>query len=161
MEQPTIFEESFGTELLIRRRSLLPVFLKVYIWIGFVLSALFFIAIFIALGFSATLLGLNSHSTLGYSSIAVFLLVAILFAGILFSNTATLWFEMKWAIRYNWVMGGIWGLLLVLGIFMRTAEVGELIMVSLTIPYWVMIYKIQYQWENEAVSKREMNRKRF
>lgn len=161
MEQPTIFEESFGTELLIRRRSLLPVFLKVYIWIGFVLSALFFIAILIAIGFSVMMPGMYSQNALGYGSIAVFFLAAILFAGILFSNTATLWFEVKWAIRFNWVMGGIWGLLLLLGIFMRTAGVGEFIIVGLTIPYWVMIYQIQYQWENEAVSAREMNSKRL
>lgn len=159
MEQPTIFEESFGTELLIRRRSLLPVFLKVYIWIGFVLSALFFIAILIAIGFSVMMPGMYSQNALGYGSIAVFFLVAILFGGILFSNTATLWFEVKWAIRFNWVMGGIWGLVLLLGIFMRTADMGEFIMVGLTIPYWVMIYNIQYQWENEAVSAREMNSK--
>jgi len=161
MEQPTIFEESFGTELLIRRRSLLPVFLKVYIWMGFVLSALFFIAILIAIGFSARMPGRYSQNALGYGSLAVYFLVAILFAGVLFSNTATLWFEVKWAIRYNWVMGGIWGLLLLLGIFMRTADMGEFIMVGLTIPYWVMIYNIQYQWENEAVSAREMNSKRL
>lgn len=158
MEQPTIFEESFGTELLIRRRSLLPVFLKVYIWIGIVISILFFIAVLIGLGFSAAVLRRESVAGWGYG-IAGLASMAFLFSGVIFSNTATLWFELKWAIRFNWVMGAIWGVLLLLGLFMRTTGIGSFLIVALTIPYWVMIYKIQYQWENEGVSKKELNKK--
>ncbi|WP_440134805.1 hypothetical protein [Chitinophaga sancti] len=160
MEQSTIFEESFGTELLTRRRSLLPLFLKVYIWIGIVLSCLLFFLLLITLGTFAFLIGSNNYNTLGYLSLAGTTGLTFIFSGVIFSNVATLWFELKWAIRFNWVMGAIWALLLLLGFFRRTAGMGEFLLVCLTIPYWVMIYKIQYQWENEAVSIREMNKKR-
>lgn len=95
MEQPTIFEEAFGTELLIRSRSLLPVFLKVYIWAGIVISILFFTAVLIGLGFSAAVFRRESMAGWGYGIADM----AFLFSGVIFSNTATLWFELKWAIR--------------------------------------------------------------
>jgi hypothetical protein len=154
MEQPTIFEESFGTEVLIRRRSLLPVFLKIYIWAGFVLSGILFLAVLVGLGFWAAQVDFASGSMV---SITTFLGLPTLMVGIMFSLTATLWFEVKWAIRYNWIMGGVWLLLLLLIIFAGIAGIFLIMMVLVSIPYWVMIYQIQYRWENESISKRDIN----
>lgn len=158
MEQPTIFEESFGTEVLMRRRSLLPVLLKIYIWIGFILSGILFFAVLVSLGFSVVQVNLAGGNLV---SIAALIGFSTLMAGILFSITATLWFEVKWAIRYNWVMGGVWLLLLLLSAFTGAAGVYEILMVMMSVPYWIMIYQIQYRWENESVSKRDISMRAF
>lgn len=156
MEQPTIFEDNFGTEFRIRRRSLLPVFLKVYIWIGFVVAVIFFLAILFALGFSQLILGEFGQNYLVMAGLAG---MAALFSAIIFSMTASLWFEVKWAIRYNWIMGAIWLVMLGVGFFTGGTKVSQVNGLVLTIPYWIMIYKIQYRWEQEALSKRELKTK--
>ncbi|WPV67754.1 hypothetical protein [Chitinophaga sp. LS1] len=156
MEQPTIFEDNFGTEFRIRRRSLLPVFLKVYIWIGFVVAMISFVAILFALGFSQLILGAFGQN---YLAMVGLVGMAALFSAIIFSMTASLWFEVKWAIRYNWIMGAIWLVMLGVGFFTGDTKNSQINGLVLTIPYWIMIYKIQYRWEQEAVSKRELKMK--
>lgn len=93
MEEPSIFHEPFFP---VRRRSLLPVFLKIYIWVGMVLSGILFL-------------------------LAIFLFVI----GISFDD---------------WTGTDLTELSLPLVV---------------AIPYYVMLYKIQYRWEHIAVSKKE------
>lgn len=156
MEQPTIFGDNFETEFRIRRRSLLPVFLKIYIWIGFVVAVIFLGAILFTLSFSHLFWG---GSTPSYWMMAGMAGMALVFSGVIFSMTATLWFEVKWAIRYNWIMGGIWLVMLILGFFTGATKMSQINGFILTIPYWIMIYRIQQRWEQEAVSKRELTTK--
>jgi len=160
MEQPSIFEEQFATAFQVRRRRLLPVFLKVYIWIGFLILLGCLIALLFTIG-----AGLLKHHHYkrrdsGWLEI-VELSVGLGLITIFFMAVAGLWFEAKWAIRYNWVLGGILfaSFLFVIGISFNDWTGTDLSELSLpwavAIPYYVMLNKIQYRWEHVAVSKKE------
>jgi hypothetical protein len=140
MESRTIFDEPFFP---VRRRSLLPVLLKVYIWIGMVLGGLLFLI-------ASFLMPIRFLGGFRRWEVAVGLGLEILWAAIIFSMTALLWFERKWAIRYNWVGGVSYVVSLFFVLFSGQVRIPVYIVAVMTIPYWIMLYKIQYKWENEA-----------
>ncbi|WPQ63261.1 hypothetical protein SIO70_00090 [Chitinophaga sancti] len=141
MEEPSIFDEPFFP---VSRRSLLPVFLKIYIWVGMVLSGILFLG-------AASLMPFRLLGGIRRWEVAVGLGAEIIWAGIMFAMTALLWFERKWAVRYNWVGAGLYALSLFFVLFMGEIKIPIFIVAVLTIPYWWMLYKIQDKWENEAV----------
>ncbi|WP_343675155.1 hypothetical protein [Chitinophaga sp.] len=157
MEQPTIFEEQFGTAFLVRRRSLLSTFLKIYIWAGVVIGGILFILTILS-GVGSFFLLATAGSKQSYLPFWELIGGGVILSGILISMTLVLWFEVKWAIRYNWVMGGIWILMMIVQLVMPTVKMGQINGMVLTIPYWIMIYQIQRQWEQAAVSKKEMSK---
>lgn len=159
MEQPTIFGEQFTMAFQLRRRRLLPVVLKVYIWIGFLITVVCLAVLLYTVCDDLFV----RHRYRRQDSI--FLVVMELSVGlglitIFFTAVASLWFEAKWAIRYNWIIGGlVFACILFIGaiIFgeMSLYDMGVFVGPALTIPYFIMLYKIQYRWEHVAVSKKE------
>lgn len=153
MEQPTIFGEQFDKAFLVRRRSLLSVGLKIYIWLGMVFACISCMTVL-------TTIYLNNERfrSLGinYFQMGGVLVVAMVFGGVIFSMTALLWLEVKWAIWYNWVIGGLWVMLLTFiyftDVIMPIYRVGTL----LTIPYWIMLFRIQRRWEQVAIAKKDL-----
>lgn len=150
MEQPTTFPDQ------VRRRDILPVLLKIYIWLGFLLS----------------LVGLASFvffitvPTYGWPELWADPMFIGFFLGILvifFTPFASLWFEFKWAVFYNEIVSVLVGLFIIIITWMTMANKGVwdpygLIFPALFIPYWVMLFKIQSRWEKEALSKREIKK---
>ncbi|WPQ63260.1 hypothetical protein SIO70_00085 [Chitinophaga sancti] len=160
MEQPSIFGEQFATAFQVRRRRMLPVFLKVYIWIGFLILLGCLIALLFSIGSDL----LKHHHYKRRDSgwlVVVELSVGLGLITIFFTAVAALWFEAKWAIRYNWALGAILLaiFLFVIGISFDDWTGTDLTELSLplvvAIPYYVMLYKIQYRWEHIAISKKE------
>ena len=133
-EQPVVFDETFDDGTNIRRRDIMPVGLKMYVWVGMVLGVLFFMFPAISLLAYETVEG----SQLEYK-LAVMLGFAIL-GIVLFVMTFLLWNEVKWAIRFNWV---VMALFFVIGIKMFTISFSGLLLA----PYWIWLYRIQKKWE--------------
>ncbi|WP_343688685.1 hypothetical protein [Chitinophaga sp.] len=151
MEQPTIFDESFGDSLPVRRRALLSIILKIYIWVGLIFYSLVLMATLV----KGTSLLIKYPSTLENTQWVMQTIVSVLSSCIIILMTASLWFEQKWAIRCNWICGGVYGLLLFIALFTGRMGYAAVIVALCSIPFWCLLYKIQDQWENEAVSGRE------
>jgi hypothetical protein len=93
-EKPTAFAE-FDNNLLTRRRSLLPTWIKVFLWIfliGGALAAIFLIAGSMMTHVSLSLYGMDANHP--YSMTGLLICVLFLFKGIVAYG---LWFEQDWA----------------------------------------------------------------
>jgi hypothetical protein len=144
MERPDITEAQFDTALLIRRRSLLGIYLRIYIWIGMIAACVGFIAL-------AGIAIFDQHHTLSPGESVIIAMLGVAGFGCLFFVPASLWFEWKWAIRYNWGVG--LGLVLMSFGFISDSFNGWMVVVKIIpIPYWILLYKIQHAWEQEAIS---------
>lgn len=143
MQEESIFDSSFESTLFVRRKKLMPLFLKVYIWAGIVLGVLF-----AALVFPATSDMYKVGHVFYFSSLGL----AILIAGFYILKYVLLLLEVKSAIRWNWWIGGVWNLLLILVFVNATLYLFIIGSIVVSVPYWVMLYKIQYRWEHEGVS---------
>lgn len=147
MEQPTIFDESFEDASPIRRRALLSLILKIYIWAGLIIYSLVLLTTLVN---SISLL-IQYPSTLENSQWMLRVITSLFSASIVILMTASLWLEYKWAIRCNWICGGLYGLFLFISLFAGMMVAGVMIMAVCTIPYWYFLYQIKDQWEHEAV----------
>lgn len=159
-EQESIFDTSFDSSVSIRRRQLLPLALKIYVW--FFIAAGCLLLLRACWSFITVIQNVTGGSLLEsmrqrvlyigfaiYSFVpgAIFLLISI-----------CIWREAKWAIRINW---GI-GVILLVGIvsnivgFYRDMSEGwtDLIPVVVFVPYWVMLFRIQKKWEQVVPAKK-------
>jgi hypothetical protein len=147
MKQPTIFDESFEDALPVRRRALLSIILKTYIWVGLIFYSLVLLT---TLTKSISLL-IEYPSTLENMQWVMQVITSILSSCIIILMTASLWFEQKWAIRCNWICGGLYGVFLFVALFMGMMGYATIIIALCSIPFWYLLFQIQDQWENEAV----------
>ncbi|RPD41663.1 hypothetical protein [Chitinophaga barathri] len=96
-QQDLLTDSDLGTEVLIRRRSLLPWWIKVFTWIFLVFGGLLplgFIAGIAGINYEIALYGLESNHPLsltGLSLFALFALKALVAYG--------LWMEKEWAVQ--------------------------------------------------------------
>lgn len=65
--------------------------------------------------------------------------------------TALLWFEVKWAIRFNMGVGVLFLFWAVGAFFMLGNPTLIFFGCMLTFPYWVKLYQIRHRWVKEAV----------
>jgi len=157
LQQP-IFDESFHEPNLPRRRSLLKGVLKIYVWALILLGGSAFG--YAAYHFADAMLFLLSvqHRSLELPFLVIFSRYLITFIAILVPGGMMLmppllvWLEWKWAIRFNWLAAGLWGLILVLNL-MSGRRVGEDILLPLLVylPYWLLLSRIQKDWEENTV----------
>lgn len=140
MDQSTIFDDQFDQSILVRRRQLLPVLLKVYIWFGMVSAGIMLLAGLFTL---ASVLFIQGA---GWAAASLVMFI-IPFSFWVFSMVAVLWFEKKWGIRYNYILGGIWLLLLIIAAISNGINFIQLLGGILSLPYWYLLYKIQSRWE--------------
>ncbi|WP_343675157.1 hypothetical protein [Chitinophaga sp.] len=153
MEQPTIFEDQFETAFIVRRRSLLSIFLKLYIWAGFIIAGIFVLAVIVAI---LSAIFLETGNGEDPESLAARMGLLLFLAGFIFSLTGSVWFEKKWAIRYNMIVGRIWGIYLIASLIMGTLPPTQIIILLFTLPYWFMLYKIRERWEKRGISKKDL-----
>ncbi|MDR6462437.1 hypothetical protein [Chryseobacterium sediminis] len=95
-EKSTAFAE-FDNNILTRRRSLLPTWIKVFLWIfliGGALSAIFLMAGSLLTNISLSVYGINANHP--YSMTGLLICFLFLFKGIVAYG---LWFEEKWAVQ--------------------------------------------------------------
>lgn len=158
-DQPTIFDESFDEGGKIRRRALMPVFLKIYLVIFAIYAA------YEVFGRSYYMYKIISfyvrNNLFGVSDLRVTLMIARSFFGgaVLVVTVWSLWMEWKWAIRYNWALLIYW---IAMSVVDYTAGNGYGVYLGvialLLAPYYSMLFQIQMRWEREAVAGRELRR---
>ncbi|SKB62148.1 hypothetical protein [Chryseobacterium balustinum] len=147
MEEKSVFDEfdnNFNTK---RRRNLLPIWIKVFIWLFFAFG---FIGILIlAFGFfmgkfNLSLYGLETdkvYSLMGFFLTALFILKGIVSYG--------LWFEQDWGIKIAKI-DAIIGLVVcgvsmfILPFFTKNFELR--LEVAVLIPYLIKLQKIEKNW---------------
>ena len=134
-----------------RRRKLIPIWIKIFIWIFIVFGALVPLVILISLtGTQSTLAlyGLETKDT--FSNVGIIICALFLFKGI---TALTLWTEKSWAIKLG-IADAMVGIIICSAVMiapMYNNQVGfsfrlELI---LLIPYLVWLFKIKTAWENK------------
>ncbi|TWW00827.1 hypothetical protein [Chitinophaga pinensis] len=145
-ETSSIFDESFNAGLPVRRRKLLSTILRVFVWIGMLLSGLISLLVFINM--------VNIRDVMDrvpdYSAIYVAgLLLACLIPGaILFLMTFPVWMEARWAINFNVVLAVMWAfLLLTLVLFLGIPSIMLMLPSALyLVPYWILLFSIRKKW---------------
>lgn len=164
MEQSTIFGEQFETEFLIRRRDLMSVLFKIYLCIGFLIFLVCMVSlIFLFLGRKGEfrIYQLRDPQIM----IRIFLGLILLMVGA-FISSASLWWEKKWAVQVNLILLGAYFLMQIGNYFYVLYTIGfslintvVLFIVALGVPYWILLFRIRHRWEDEAVSKKELEEK--
>lgn len=131
----------------LRRKDLLPAWIKVFIWIFMIMGAFVpfgFIAGIFGIPFSITLYGLGTVSPL--SIMGIFLSGLYLFKGIIAFG---LWTEKQWAVDMA-IIDGLLGILIciVVMIMIPTSSGGISIRLDLIIliPYFLKMKNIKLEW---------------
>jgi hypothetical protein len=153
MEQETIFDEQFDEEVFVRRRDIMPVWLKIYAWVWMIMGGVTFIQ-----GIPKTYATIKAW--LGAAAIEpnVFstLFTSVISGTILFFMGFSLWMEYKWAIWFNWTIA-----ILLTGFTMfmaiRYGFYDALTAPSfwICIPFWIMLFKIHKDWHQRAVKGKD------
>ncbi|WP_440133358.1 hypothetical protein [Chitinophaga sancti] len=156
-EQTTIFDDSFGTGLKIRRFALMPLFLKIYL----VLFSIY--GIYQVFGQSYYMYKMIhfyvEQDLFGVSDVRITIMLARSFLGaaVLVTMLLSLWMEWKWAIRFNWGVLVYWTLMSVVDYVYGNGYGYYLGIIALVLaPYYSMLYHIQKRWERDAFSGREL-----
>lgn len=143
MQEESIFDSAFESAFFVRRKKLMPLFLKVYIWAGIVFGILFGVLLFPTTSDLYKVGDVFYFSSLG---------LVIIIVGFYILKYVLLLLEVKSAIRWNWWVGGVWNLFLILVFVNATLYLMIIVNIVVSVPYWVMLYKVQYRWEHEGVS---------
>lgn len=144
----SIFDEAFEKSINIRRRSLLSVWLKIYMVGGILLGLLSMLIVVIA--------WMEAQQQSSWISIGLFSMMMTLVI-LYIVKYVLLWLEVRSAIRWNWIVGGIYTLVITIGMFV-SGSIPFIALELISIPYWVMLARIQHKWELTAVSGRSMHR---
>jgi hypothetical protein len=147
-EQPSIFDEQFNVDVPVRRRQLLSPVLKVYIWIGMIVSG--FLGLSVA---STVFLNIYSFSERrfaaeGWGPVIVGCITGSIIVAALFLMAFLVWKEVRWAIRFNWVVAALWTAFVASGVAISGTAILMLAAPSLIlVPYWILLFRIQRKWE--------------
>ncbi|SFO21754.1 hypothetical protein SAMN05428949_4508 [Chitinophaga sp. YR627] len=145
-ETSSIFDESFNAGLPVHRRELLHIFLRVFVWIGMVLSGLVtLLAVMNFFSFRDIAEGNPGYGTGYIVSMSVMCLIP---GAILFLMTFPVWMGAKWAINLNVIMAVVWGFLL-LSIVLTMGLPAVMLMIPSAIylvPYWIFLFVIRDKW---------------
>jgi hypothetical protein len=150
-QQEQLLLEPLLNEINITRRSLLPIWIKVFIWIFMIIGALAplgFVAGLFGANMEESLYGLESHEPL--SGVGILIILLIIIKGIV---AYSLWTEKDWAINLgiaDAIIGiGICTYLMVIAPFVNNQSGFvmnfRLELVAL-IPYLIKLQKIKTQW---------------
>jgi hypothetical protein len=154
-EQQTIFDNSFKETSIVRRRDVMPLALKIYVWVGMVGSGLGIIkTIFSIPAYKALMNATNDPATI------IFPVILLLSNALLiFLMTFLLWMEVKWAIKFNWGVGCLWVFFVLLACYAIQNLAAFSIFVPflvLFIPYFALLFYIRKKWTQKAVSGKSL-----
>ncbi|HEY9260617.1 hypothetical protein [Chitinophaga sp.] len=154
--QETIFDDSFTQVPILRRRAVMPLALKIYVWLGMVISGLAIVNVSFQFGHFRALM--NSGYNYGMVS-----LISVIFimsnAALGFFMTLLLWLEVKWAVVFNLSVGCFWLCCMAsTGFFLNDMAVYPLFLPFLVIstPYFILLFVIRKKWTQKAVSGRSL-----
>lgn len=151
MQQQTIFDKDFEHHIAPERRSLMPKWLIIYMWVVVALGL-------IMLGYAAVTPAFDANDVMANdpqygASYRAGSMRGQFIPGINFLLMGGLvWLERRRAIRFNWGVAIFWVLLIVFAVFtggVRGLLVG--IFIPFFIPYWAGLLMIQRRWEKEAI----------
>ncbi|WP_148230700.1 hypothetical protein [Chitinophaga pinensis] len=142
----SIFDESFNAGLPVRRRDLLHTVLRVFIWIGMVLSGLITLLVFLNLFNIPEVISRAPGYGTGY--VVGMMLACTIPGAILFLMTFPVWMEAKWAINLNIVFAVMWGfLLLTMVLVIGFASILVMLPGAIyLVPYWIFLFSIRKKW---------------
>ncbi|ACU63754.1 hypothetical protein [Chitinophaga pinensis] len=151
-QSETIFDKEFESQLMPRRRDLMPKWLTTYMWAVMVFG-------FIMLCYAVSLAtAFDTNDTMAYdpryaTAFRTGTNIGQFIPGILcMLMGVVVWLERRRAIRFNLGIGLLWLafiIFMVLSAGIRGLFVG--IMFPLFVPYWIGLFGIQKRWEKEAV----------
>lgn len=150
MEQNTIFDKAFEEEISIRRRDLMSIWLKIYVWGGMIIGAAMVITLIATICYLWSTEGTNG-TWITYLSYVFFLIVILSF----FLKHYLMWMEAKQAIVWNIIIGILWFVIVQFILWMNFMSLLVLLEVLIPIPYWIMLFRIKYKWEHVAVAGRK------
>jgi hypothetical protein len=145
-QQKTIFDEGFDEEAGVRRRDILPLVVKIYIWLGMAAGIFFFVYFFYQMFFNAPTGEVDSSLQRSYNvGFAIGTLFPCL---ILLLMTGLLWFEVKWAIRFNWGIVAFYLFLILVSVLVSGPRAFLAGLAGVVIaPFWILLFRIQKRWE--------------
>ncbi|SKA44685.1 hypothetical protein SAMN04488128_106464 [Chitinophaga eiseniae] len=155
-QQYSIFDKSFDSPEWLRRRDLMPAWLKVYTWVTFGLSLFMTVLVFLQIpDASGKLAGADAA---GFWAGTLF--AAALIAAVFLLPAILVLLEIKWAIWFNLVLGVLWIVLISsVAIFSDPAFLYVGITMFFYIPFWAGLLPLRRRWATEAVSGRARRRK--
>ncbi|MFI5188062.1 MAG: hypothetical protein ACHQF0_15130 [Chitinophagales bacterium] len=132
-----------------RRRKLIPVWIKIFIWIFIALGAFVPLAILISLSgreFSSALYGLETNNT--FSNTGIIICALFFLKGI---TALALWTEKSWAIKLG-IIDAVSGIIICSAVMIAPVFNNQLIYnyrleLILLIPYLIWLFKIRTAWE--------------
>lgn len=154
--QQTIFDDSFNQAPPIRRRDVMPLVLKIYVWLGMVMSGLSILNVTFRFQYFRALMNNGNNTDSASIAPVIFIMSNAL---LIFFMTLLLWMEVKWAIKFNWGVGCFWLCGMVsAGIFIQNMAVYFLFLplLILMIPYFALLFYIRKKWTQKAVSTRSL-----
>jgi len=144
----SIFDEQFLSEVLVRRRRLMPPALKIYVWSYMVLSGLGLLLFSIGIVEPGTwhmMTDITSHEFMAGPAL-------LLFGGVFLLNLF-IWLERKWSILWALAVNGFTILILFITKFPFIDGTSPVYtkpyvwVVAITIPYLVLLWRIKDKWE--------------
>jgi len=165
-EQPAIFNESFIAGDYIRRRSLLNTAVKVYTCLSFIIgAALLYVTSLNIIDLIHVLFDpISKFKLLYYYSESYYLerILECILPGIpLFTGPLLIWFESRSAIRFNWLSIAFMCLysitmLIYNDLFALLFCVPAFLLIC---PYWIMLFRIQNDWEHKTIHQKDLKQK--
>ncbi|GAA0540320.1 hypothetical protein [Chitinophaga japonensis] len=144
----SIFDEQFLAEVLIRRRRLMPLALKIYVWIYMIVSGLGLLLFSIGIADMGTWQMMVNVTSPGFM-----LGPALFLFGGMFLLNLFIWLEKRWSILWTLAITGFTILILFITKFPfidGTSPVYSKPYIWVTviaIPYLVMLWRIKDKWE--------------
>lgn len=158
-EQESIFDTAFEEHLYTRRRQLLPLVVKIYVWFFIVIGSLcvfggFLPLVNLLLGVTGSISDLDS---LVYALSRLFVCFAV--GSLFLLISVSLWREAKWAIRINWGLAVLLIVFLITDLLDFTTGVVKVdwtmfIPILFFLPFWILLYRIQQRWEQLIQTKK-------
>lgn len=135
----------------------MPAWLKVYTWVTFGLSL--FMTILVLLQIPETSGLPDDVDAAGFWAGTV--IAAAIIAAVYMSPVVLVLFEIRWAVGFNLVTGIVWiALVALLAIFFDPAFLYLGITMFYYIPFWIGLLPLRRSWAKEAMSRRELRRKK-
>jgi len=152
MEQEQLVLESLEKEILIQRRKLLPIWIRIFIWIFIVFGALGllgFISALFSARFEASFYGLQTNDP--SSAVGLFICFLFVFKGIV---AAGLWTEKDWAVDLG-IADAILGIAVCLTVMILPFTGSDFafslrLELLLLIPYLIKLLNIRNRWKEAS-----------
>lgn len=150
MEQSTIFDKEFEEQISIRRRDLMPLWFRIYVWGGMIAGAALTILLIATICYLWRTEGTNG-TWITYLTYVLFMVLVLSF----FLKHYLMWREAKQAITWNFIIGIVWFVIFQAVLWMNFMSWLVLFEILIPLPYWITLFRIKYKWEHVAVAGRK------